>query len=507
MPQNNEGQIESFERVERVRQAVIARRGKVTVGDIVSETGFSPDVAESALRSLITTHEGVMKVTEHGEIRYEFTENCIARDYRSWWQRYREAVFRAFKVICKVLIMLILVIYFIIYMIILLALLFSGKNNRSSGGFELIRGGCYIFWGWGGGDSGEKKEPLYNRLFNFIFGPEEEVEDPMELQKDFAQLVRSKNGVITAEDWMITCGKSLNESESDLARYTAIYNGDAKICNDGTLVYVFEDMMKSASKDVKTEVPDPAWERLWYKREITGNESNVAVIGLNLFNLIMACVCYVALMPDPELVAAGYDMGPSFGVMFGLCYFPILFSLLVFAGPLIRLPGIRKENRRRRHETIRSCVLENVDNARMGAIVNASASLKNVNHGLRGGNFDEASIDDVNAVLDELAVEMNADVEGSGYKFKDLIQHSQQAEIVRKELSLNKQDLGRVVFSTDLDDEEAARNQHDIEVENFEREMQQSLNIPRGHDYHPGRPESANQSLVNQSYMVNHSGK
>ena len=97
-------QLSKTERLERVRQAIIKRGGSVTVGDIVSETGFAPNESENALKSLITTHEGVMKVSEHGEILYAFTPNCISRDYRSWWERSRETICKIFKLLCKIMI-------------------------------------------------------------------------------------------------------------------------------------------------------------------------------------------------------------------------------------------------------------------------------------------------------------------------------------------------------------------------------------------------------------------
>lgn len=469
--------LQTSERIERVRQAVIKRGGSVTVGDIVTETGFSPDVAEDSLKSLISTHEGVMKVSEHGEILYAFTPNCISRDYRSWWERSRETIFKLFKGLCKILIMLVLVAYFIIYLTLIIALMCSNRNSR---GINIDFG--YMIWiFWGRGDSSrarEKKEPLYTRVYNFIFGPEKEKEDPMALQRDFAQLVRSKEGVITAEDWMVVSGHSLSECESEIARYTAIYDGEAQICSDGTLVYVFRDLMKSANRGQQTRMPTPAWDRLESKRPMTGNSSNVAVILLNVFNLIMAFIILaggMSIINDPAYAyefAADPNLLASYqSIITWLGTVPLIFSTLVFAGPLVRLPGNIKENRRRRRDNIRKVVLENVENARMGAIVNGSAAMRAVNHGLRRSELSEASVDEVNGVLDDMAAEMSAEPVNGGYRFNDLVTHSERAMQVRHELSLGKQDLGRVIFSTDSNDTEAQKNAEDVELETFDREM------------------------------------
>ena len=469
--------VQEADRIERVRQAVIRRGGSVTVGDIVTETGFSPDTAETALRSLITTHEGVMRVSETGEILYAFTPNCISRDYRSWWERSRAAVFKGFKVLCKILIMLVLVVYFIIYMAILIALVCSNKNSR---GIRIDFGYMFwIFWGRGGSSSQrEKKEPLYTRVYNFIFGPEKVEEDPMALQRDFAQLVRSKEGVITVEDWMIVSGHTLAACESEIARYTAMYDGEARICEDGTLVYVFADLLKSANKHELRQMPRPAWERLEQKLPMTGNSSNVAVILLNIFNLVMSCIFLFggisilndpatasAYAADPELMAMAHHSFVWLGIV------PFIFSMLVFAGPLIRLPGNIKENHRRRQDNIRKVVLENVENARMGATVNASAAIRAVNAGLRHMELKEANVDEVNGVLAEIANDMSAEPVDMGYRFDDLVTHTEKAMQVRHALKLGDQDLGRVIFSTDSEDEEAERNAQSAELDAFDREL------------------------------------
>lgn len=469
-------QLSKTERLERVRQAIIKRGGSVTVGDIVSETGFAPNESENALKSLITTHEGVMKVSEHGEILYAFTPNCISRDYRSWWERSRETIFKIFKLLCKIMIMLVLVAYFIIYLLLILAVLFSGKG-RSSSNINL----GYVFWiFWGRGDASheEKKEPLYTRVYNFIFGPEKEKEDPMALQRDFVKLVRSKDGVITAEDWMVVSGHMLPECESEIARYTALYDGEAKICDDGTLVYVFRDLMKSAKQGERTQMPAPAWKRLESKMPMTGNSSNVAVVLLNIFNLIMACIILIggmSILNDPQYA---YDfaadpelLGSMETIITWLGTIPLIFSSLVFLGPIVRLPGNIKENNRRRRDNIRKVVLENVDNARMGAVVNGSAALKAVNHGLRRSDLKEANVSEVNDVLGDIALDMSAEQVANGYRFDDLMVHSERANQVRHDLNLGKQDLGRVIFSTDSNDTEAEKNAEDVELETFEREM------------------------------------
>ena len=139
--------------VERARQAVLRRGGKVTIGDIMSETGLGNYEAKEALDRMIEVYEGVMRVSDNGELLYVFKSGCIRRDHRSWWQRNKDAIISVLKKIFKVILFLVLVVYFIIYLLILLAILTSGRNNsRSSGSGDLLAWGMYIFWGTGFGD-------------------------------------------------------------------------------------------------------------------------------------------------------------------------------------------------------------------------------------------------------------------------------------------------------------------------------------------------------------------
>ena len=52
--------------VERARQAVLRRGGKVTIGDIMSETGLGNYEAKEALDRMIEVYEGVMRVSDNG---------------------------------------------------------------------------------------------------------------------------------------------------------------------------------------------------------------------------------------------------------------------------------------------------------------------------------------------------------------------------------------------------------------------------------------------------------
>lgn len=477
--------IEDSERLERVRKAVIKRGGNVTVGDIISETGLGADEAKESLRLLIQTHEGTMRVSEKGDILYAFAPGCILRDQRSWWERNKKAVLKVIKALFKIIIMLVLVIYFVIYLIILIALLSQDRNGRSSSD-GLMGHAFYFFWGYGSADTGRShKQPLYTRVYNFVFGPEEEEVDPLQARTQCAQLIRAKNGVITSDDWMMISGQSRAKCDSDLARYTAEFDGTAEITENGTLVYVFEDMMKSTDRRKQATMPAPAWRKLELRRPMTGNpDGNGAVIGLNTFNLIMSFFFMYggsALVDEysraPQYVTEA-EMGQAQSIFAWLGIFPFIFSSLIFLVPLIRLPFNIKENRARRERNLHRAALATVFSGETrGNAVTVSGAEGVIQKQLRHGDFDLPSQSEVVDVMSQISDELGGDVASKGvenaFTFDMLDVRNKDAEVTRRKYQLEKNDVGRVIFSTDnREQEECEDHSHAADLDDFDRALQ-----------------------------------
>ncbi|GEM_PF-1865756 len=500
--------LNQSEQVERVRKAVIEAGGSVTVGDIVSKTGLGQYEAKQALDALITTHEGTMRVSQNGDLLYAFSAGVGLRDGRSWWDRNKKAIYRGFKKVFKIVIMLVLVIYFIIYLLLILAMIFSNRNSNSRSDINL-GGVWYFFWGYSSGSRSTygrspygrvtssidepKKAPLYTRVYNFVFGPEEEELDPLKASQMCAQLIRAKNGVITAEDWMLISGQSFEKSESDLAKFTAEFEGSAEITDNGTLVYVFEDMMKSnknaAGRSTQEALPALAWSKLEGPRPLSGNINggNGGVIALNTFNLIMSGFfafggVQAMLDPkDPTLI-----MDPQFQeslrtITFWLGIFPFIFSFLIFAIPLMRLPGNRKENRERReravHNATLSALFDDQTNAQKRVTFNDFRTA--ANRMLAKSHLDPVQPDELkNAIVticDELGGEPDANSMDQVYVFDNMEVRLGDAQKERKNRKLNQQDLGRVVYSSDLSEQERLDDENaKDEFDEFDRALQES---------------------------------
>lgn len=489
--------LKDSEQIERIRQAVLRRGCSVTVGDIMSETGLNSDDAKAGLSKLIGTHEGVIRVSETGEMIYVFKSGCIRRDERSWWERNKKAIYKFIKKLFKIIIFAVLVIYFIIYLVIILALIFGNRNSSSRSSFNpgiMI----YYFWGIGGNDysdDGEKREPIYTKVYNFVFGPEEAEIDPLEARTKCAQLIRAKNGILTVEDWILATGQSREKCESDLAKFTAEFNGTAEITNNGTLVYVFEDMLKSTRAGDRTNLPAPAWATLEQPRKLTANTAggNAFVIGFNSFNLIMSSIIaiggvdllYSPSNPNDPYQAMLYaqkqaELAPTF---FWLGFFPMIFSLLLFAVPLCRLPGNIKENRARKERNIRKAsllALSNASKSSKGTALQLTNMANTANNCLANAGLKPASDDEIKAVMNDLCDELGGDIDTTnnrGYVFEDMDIRLKDAQQERNSRNLAHQDLGRVVYSSNQDEQNVLDEQNErADMDAFDRE----LNMSRG---------------------------
>lgn len=486
--------ISDVAKIERIRQAVIKLRHEVTIGDVVSETGLSTFEVERGLKSLLGTHEGTLRVSESGELLFVFKAGFIDRDYRSWWLRSQESIYKGFKAAFKVFIMLTLVVYFVIYIAILIALLTSNRSNDSRSSSFNFNGMIWLFWGYNIGSNNSsyerksKRVPLYTQVYQFVFGPEEAPADPLAESTRLAQLIRSKNGIITTEDWIIVSNKSRELAESDLSHYTAIFDGNAEILDDGTLVYTFAEMMKSTAARGLRPSPKPAWFQLEQRRPLSGNveSGNGLVIGLNLFNLVMAFVMMNALTVSQESLANVPQNLELYTLLennqhylMWLGYFPLAFSASLFTIPLLRLPGNIKENGRRRRDNVRRLAMRaiNEQNDKQQTGISFEGILSRVNNNLQVNNMKPATANELKQVLDALVRDFDGEEKVNVkdakpyYTFDKLNERHEVGQKERQTRDLRKQDLGRVIFSTDDGDVEAQKNADDIEQEDFDKRL------------------------------------
>ena len=247
------------------------------------------------------------------------------------------------------------------------------------------------------------------------------------------------------------------------------YDGEAAVSPDGELVYAFPELMLSAH-DTKAREPNPAWLRLEHKQELTGNTAgaNAVVAGMNGFTLVAATTSPWFIFPR-----LGISLSDPVAVV-GLILIPVVFSVLFYGVPLLRMWGVTRENKRREKQNIRRVLLGLVYSRSLekGRDVSAAEAYEHVISRLKQQVVERATVD---AALQGLAAELDAavavdDAGDTRYTFPALRQQFTASETVRRKLQLENRTLGEIVFSTS----DSAAEAGERELALFDRELTES---------------------------------
>ncbi len=468
--------------------------GTATVGDVVAATGLATEDSRAALKSLLESHRGHLAVTDSGELLYEFDPKLIERGTEPWLARFKRRAWSLFQKVFKAWIVVMLVVYFVIMVVLVIMALFAnqqgGGNNRRGGwgGGGRRRGGGDVFgmpnlwfwywiWGprwyigrpyyghrWERSLDKEDKVPFYKKVFAFVFGPDRPRATPQQLDRTTLRLVRARNGVISAADLVEHTGLSVPEAEEEMGRLVGAYDGEPLVAPNGELAYAFPSLMMSAHGRVTAREPNPAWMRLEYPQPLTGNSAgaNMVVGGMNAFTLVAGATAPWFIFPRLHIG------GPAAFV--GLVVVPVIFSLMFFAIPGLRMLGVARENRRRKKRNVRRVVLGMVYADALGP--NAGVTVEDATEHVSSRLERKVERKKVEAVLNELATEFDADVEPDAegrltFRFPEIRRQFVGAETVRRQQGLEGKELGEVVYDTG--DTQAQADERD--QRSFDREL------------------------------------
>jgi len=469
-------------------------KGRGTVGDVVADSGLPGDDVRSGLKVLLESHQGHLAVSDSGELLYEFDEKLIVRGTEPVLARVKRTVTDVFTKGFKATIVVVLVVYFFVFVALVIAALFANKNSDSRGGGILggRRGGgghrgfsfgnfwlWYYIWTprwrlgrpyyghrWEQTLPKEERPPFYKKVFAFVFGPDKPKPTQQQLDRSTIRLIRARKGVLTTAELVEHNALTFPEAENEMGRLLGAYDGEAAVSPDGELVYAFPELMLSAH-GTKAREPNPAWLRLEHKQELTGNTagSNAVVAGMNGFTLVASTTAPWFIFPRLGIVA-----DPA--AVIGLILVPVVFSVLFYGLPLLRMWGVMRENKRREARNVRRVLLGLVYSRSLdgGRDIGTTEAYEHVISRLQSQVVQRG---DITAALQLLAAELDAEVvvDDSGdtrYHFPALRQQFTASEQVRKKLKLENRTLGEIVFSTG----DSALEASERELSLFDRELQ-----------------------------------
>jgi len=443
--------------------------GRATVGDLVADTGLAADDVREGLRALLESHRGHLAVSDKGELVYEFDPSLIERGSEPLLARFARAARRTLTGAFKAWIVVMLVVYFAVFVVLVIAAIFASQRGGDSrggwGGGRGRRGGFHIdpfllYWIWSprwrigrpyyghrwertlGGDD---RVPFYKKVFAFVFGPDRPHPTQRQLDRGKLRLIRARSGVLTTAELVQHTGSTFDEGDDEMARLLGAYEGEAVVSPDGQLVYAFPELMTTVRGGRRPREPDPAWMRLEPPRELTGNTAgaNAAVAGMNAFTL-------TAAVTAPWFIFPRLGLGGT-AAFVGLVIIPVVFSFLFFAVPLVRMAGVKLENRRR--------AMRNLRRVLVGHVYSHAAKEEPVEEGeayrFASGRLADQRVtrSEVAEVLGRMAVELDADVRvredgATEYRFDAIRRQLAAGEVARGSLRLDRRTVDRTVFST-----------------------------------------------------------
>jgi hypothetical protein len=436
---------------------------KLTPADAVALTGMPSAQAEPALKSLVKTYRSHLAVTEEGELVYEFDPSLERRDKVPLRERLAAAgqvAWRGFQFLFKIWIVVTLVVYVVAFIAMMISLMFAkssdDRDDRRGGG------GMPWIWFWLMPDlappgyhrdrygrplqkSNKPKKRFYQSVFDFVFGPKTAPVDPRESDKRLLAYLRDHKGRVTAAELTALTGISLAAAEEELTRLMVEYDGEVEVAADGTLLYVFEGVLPSATS------AGTWWTYAWDKADpvppLTGNTggTDAVIAGFSGFNLLASFTIGPAFLQRIHLT------GDPLATFF-VTLFPLIFSAIFFAVPAarwaVRQRALSKRERRQlRRELLREIWAQPAE-PRDPADLAGRASQ-------RSGQ----TLESARAMLDELVRDLDGDVTtdekgAMRYVFPRLAEE-QRAVAAARAAAPDKQ-LGAVVFSSE-DAEDGAR--------------------------------------------------
>jgi hypothetical protein len=405
----------------KVENAVKKSNGKVTTADISAATGYSLDETEDALKRLMEIYFCRISLnSETGEIQYIFDYPLKKRGSKSFKEisyTVLKAFWSVFKIIYKASIAVILILYTIVFALILIFALSRGNSSDNNKGGGRIIGGLFraVFeamylisftrqieystdkYGYNYKkykEDDNKGKKFIHSVFHFVFGPDRPIFDPLEDDKEIIAYLRENDFKLTSAKIIELSGSDYEEADNKLTKYISKYDGEPHITTESVLEVDFPRLenRKAAELDggniiyYKDEIEPPY--------EVTGNSTgrNSNIILLNSFNLIMSLFILNYLSINLDINALNIALG----------YFPLVFSILFFLIPILRIPYINKKKNERNKDIIRKKLIE--------VIIAAQPNELNQTEIYRYAEIDDNESDTAKKVLEKLVIELEGEI-------------------------------------------------------------------------------------------------
>jgi hypothetical protein len=481
----------SQSRTTRVEKQLLRQQLHFTLTEAAALTGLSVDEAREALDPLLTKYVCRLQVSENGDLIYNFGPTLRRRGSKTFAEHRQEIVawlWKAFTVVYKAWIALTLVVYFVIFLVILLLILLassakqSSDNRRRSSSIDLAPllqmfiaifqwrtvtgafdyrhdryGYRYRAYRPTPGALNTNRKNFVAAVYDFVFGPPRPVLDPLQNEKEVAAYLRQQKGLVVASELSALAGWTLPQAETFLTDCVIRYQGETKISSNAVLYGEFDTLIRGVGDGHAGDVVY-YWDEYEPEYELTGNSAayNGIIACMNGFNLLFALLVLSGsldrVMRGPNMMHVAPEVarlahGPFMPVVLG--WLPLIFSVLFFVIPGVRLLRLQALRRWRRQQNVRKRLFKTIF-ARQGqpqslnqllALVNAKTQEETLSQQVVEERLQELTLD----LAGDMTVNDQAEVV---YAFPRMTRELREVEHLRQQRRVDT-GLGGIIIESD----------------------------------------------------------
>lgn len=427
----------------KIEKILPKTKGRFAPEDIAAATGYSISDINDALKRLLELYRAKVVVdTNTGKLVFNFIyplEKVGKKTFKEYFFGFLQFLWKVFQIIYKAAIGIILIVYTVIFVLILLAIIIvsSSSDKDRRGGIRLdIFGGIFraIFEGlyilsWTNAiqdvvdTSGlryKKYAPEKNKgknfvqsVFHFVFGPDNPPVDKYEDEKEALAYVRKvSKGKLTAADIVLLTGCNFDVAEERLTRYAVKFRGELEIDNNGNVFADFTNMLHSERSFDEGKIIY-YFDEIEPPVEITGNNmgKNFAIIAMNIFNMVMSymIISFASSMNSYEYAQYSFQSEIPGWVVFGLGWFPFIFSITFFIIPILRIPFTIWKRKKRNEKIMRKKLFYALYKLKTDITFEKIARFINLPNEL---------VEEANKALHKLIVDLRGEIELEGNEAK-----------------------------------------------------------------------------------------
>jgi hypothetical protein len=464
-----------------------------TIADAASRSGLPLRDAERGLHALLSDYRGHLRVTSEGELLFRFPHGftkpwLVPSAFAAFFEKAGRALVGVGRFVVRAWIAIVLIGYVLLFLALIIGLAVARSNSGSSRddrgfGFDL----AYVllrvvfdalFWtfhpfspfavryyepAWGREDASrlyaprlqqQKKEPFYERVNRFFFGPDEPKPDPKQQEQAILAEIRAQKGRIGLGDVMRVTGLPRDEADPLMARLMLDYEGTVEVSEEGGIAYRFAALRKTVEQPGHVARPAPIWTKRKEISPLTGNDAgtNLLIVALNGFNLLMSLYAIGAGWTFEKigmlLNRVPLDKIPDTGTPLALGVIPLVFSVALLTLPVFRaLYRPFKAQRIARENGRRAMLREILTRIETGKQEISDASLEQAWRAAAGRGPDPKELTrEVVALGGDVEIKDDGQVR---YRFPDLEAEAIALKAEREAASEEEAQVGKVIFSSE----------------------------------------------------------